>query len=79
MFEKDPRVIILTIILCSQVAGAGDGGECNHHVVPQQDCPTFSGDCVLSGAFKKISNSVIFYTHHIIDQKYFRASLENIL
>ena len=41
-----------------QVPGANDGSISNNHLVPQQDCPSFSGDCVLDGAFKKISNTV---------------------
>ena len=41
-----------------QVPGANEGSVSNSHLVPQQECPSFSGDCVLNGAFKKISNMV---------------------
>ena len=41
-----------------QVPPGGDGSPANSTLLPQQDCPAFSGDAVLNGAFKKISNSV---------------------
>ena len=59
-----------------QVPGSQDGQGDNHCVLPQQgtlvfqyriywsfhwlECPVFTGDSVLNGAFKKISNSVSF-------------------
>ena len=40
-----------------QVPGPGSEGASNSQLLPQQDCPSFAGDSVLDGAFKKISNS----------------------
>ena len=64
-----------------QVPGANDGSISNNHLVPQQDCPSFSGECVLNGAFKKISNMVnqkIKLGQCFVIQS-FRHFLENIL
>ena len=41
-----------------EVPGGSDPAVTNSHVLPQQDCPVFTGDCVMNGAFKKISNAV---------------------
>ena len=41
-----------------KVPGGGDPAVTNSHLLPQQDCPVFTGDCVMNGAFKKISNAV---------------------
>ena len=40
-----------------QVPGV-DTNTGNNSLTPQQACPAFSGDSVLAGAFKKISNAV---------------------
>ena len=40
-----------------QVPGPGGEGSTNSQLLPQQDCPNFSGDSVLDGAFRKISNT----------------------
>ena len=41
-----------------EVPGGSDPAVTNSHLLPQQDCPVFTGDCVMNGAFKKISNAV---------------------
>ena len=53
--ESSPSSPPITIQV--QVPGT-DTTAANNSLVPQQDCPAFSGDSVLDGTFNKISNSV---------------------
>ena len=55
--EVSPSSPSAPITIQVQVPGT-DTSVDNNSLVPQQDCPAFSGDSVLEGNFKKICNSV---------------------